>query len=290
MELLFIVFLIQDLTYVHMDLNPAIHYTGLFLPWHRAYVLGFEQALKEKCNYRGTQPYWDWSLDTADFYNAAIFDPDPESGFGGWGDPADDYQITTGAFSEDFLGAYPVPHRVRRQFTPQPFLGQQVPAPFTDQLLINTSFSTSHVEHLLNTADGDYKSFQAYFEAPFVGPHGGVHLILGGDMTGSCPAAAGPNCVEGPKWSPVDPIFFMHHTMVDKLWYDWQHKNPKNFWAFHGGTVSTFGNDNFTIYPNGAPPYLYLNSTVPGDELFWHNKTIFDYMDTMTDGLCYIYE
>ena len=107
-------------------------------------------------------------LDAADFYHATIFDPDPKSGFGGWGDPTDDYQITTGGFGKDFLVAYPVPHRPRRNFTLQPFLGAPLPPPFTDQPMINTSSPKARTKHLLDSYDGDYKSFQAYFEAPFI--------------------------------------------------------------------------------------------------------------------------
>jgi len=39
-----------------------IHFTGFFLPWHRAYVNDFEAALRTECNYKGIQPYWDWTL------------------------------------------------------------------------------------------------------------------------------------------------------------------------------------------------------------------------------------
>lgn len=35
----------------------------------------------------------------------------------------------------------------------------------------------------------------------------------------------------------ADPLFFLHHGMVDRVWYEWQHRSPENFWAFEGGTV-----------------------------------------------------
>lgn len=66
-----------DIVYLHMDLNTQvlsvfptpqsflideqIHYTGLFFPWHRYYVQWFENMLVEKCGYKGTTPYWDWT-------------------------------------------------------------------------------------------------------------------------------------------------------------------------------------------------------------------------------------
>jgi tyrosinase len=38
--------------------------------------------------------------------------------------------------------------------------------------------------------------------------HGGVHMAVGGDMAG--PA------------SPTDPLFFLHHANIDRLWAAWQ--------------------------------------------------------------------
>jgi len=285
----------DDIVYMHMDLNFVIHFTGLFLPWHRAYVLGLEKQMKEKCHYRGAQPYWDWTQDAPDFYHAHIFDSDLKSGFGGWGDPANDFQINTGGFSQDFLLAYPVPHNIRRNYTLQPFLTLPPSPPgapvVNDNLEINTTFTKANTDYLINSFVGDFVSFQGYLEG-IQGPHGGPHLILGGDMSGTCPSnALPPACIIGAKWTPDDPLFFMHHAMVDKVWYDWQNKDPKNYWAYHGGSVPAFFNVTlYPEYPNGAPPFLYLNSTVPGDGLLWQDKTIFDFMDTLSEDLCYIYE
>lgn len=41
--------------------------------------------------------------------------------------------------------------------------------------------------------------------------------------------------------------------MVDKVWYDWQHKRPENARAFEGGSVAKLCDPD---YPNGAPPML----------------------------------
>src|SRR5882757_4198776 len=113
-----------------VNFTSQIHWTGLFFPWHRAYMHAFESALKTKCGYNGTQPYWNWSLHTEDVFNSSIFDPSLTSGFGTNGDPNNDYQLTDGAFSTDFLVAYPVPHKLWRNFTAQPW--QTLPPFFAD--------------------------------------------------------------------------------------------------------------------------------------------------------------
>ena len=49
--------------------------------------------------------------------------------------------------------------------------------------------------------------------------------------------------------------------MIDKLWYDWQHRNPANANSFFGGSVqSTESLDAYYQYPNGAPPYLSVST------------------------------
>ena len=37
----------------------------MFLPWHRYYLKYLEDAMVEKCGYKGVTPYWDWTLGTA---------------------------------------------------------------------------------------------------------------------------------------------------------------------------------------------------------------------------------
>lgn len=54
-------------------------------------------------------------------------------------------------------------------------------------------------------AHADFASFTSSLEAV----HGGVHVWVGGSM-GSIPTA------------PSDPIFWMHHANIDRLWWVWQ--------------------------------------------------------------------
>ena len=91
------------------------------------------------------------------------------SGFGGWGDPADDYQITTGAFANDFQVAYPVPHKVRRNYTmksanPDPFGDGTPPAPKP----FWNYFTRESQQTLIDGYIGDFVGFQAQLEGPIV--------------------------------------------------------------------------------------------------------------------------
>jgi len=280
----------DDFVYVHMDLAPAIHFTGFFLPWHRAYVNDFENALRTECKYKGAHPYWNWTMDASfDFNNSVIFDP--KTGFGGWGDPDNDFQITDGPFAENFTVAYPVPHKIRRNYTEKGYranpFGDGTPVP---QGPFWNLFTQAGTDEMVKGYSGDFLGFHTYFEGPN-GSHGGIHQILGGDMTGTCPFGLGPpDCYRGAKWTANDPLFMMHHAMVDKLWYDWQNLRKENFWSFFGGTVGGHSQPGlYAQFPTGGPPFMNFSTALPTDGIL-REATIYDVMDTESGELCYKYE
>ena len=102
-------------------------------------------------------------------------------------------------------------------------------------------------------------------------------------MIGYCPhGALPPTCYPGAKWTPNDPLFFLHHgvrvisttrfntplsshrivsQMVDKVWVDWQNKDIRNKWAFGGGSVAAaYGLiSTFLEFPNGEPPWVNVS-------------------------------
>ena len=55
----------------------------------------------------------------------------------------------------------------------------------------------------------DYASYTAALEG---GPHNTAHRWVGGVM------ATG--------WSPLDPLFWLHHAQVDRLWWEWAGAHP----------------------------------------------------------------
>ena len=94
--------------------------------------------------------------------------------------------------------------------------------------------------------------------------------------------------------------------MIDKLWYDWQCRDPSNKNAFGGGSISAqVDPSQAAAYPTGAPPLLsvrdsqcvlcitranvqQLDSVIPGDGL-WGNTTVREVMNTKAGRLCYVY-
>ncbi|KAL0956668.1 hypothetical protein HGRIS_002799 [Hohenbuehelia grisea] len=283
----------DDIVYLHVKRDEEIHFTGYFLPWHRWYVHSFDTALRSKCSFRGPTPYWNWSMDAFDVYNSPVVqDDNPYTGVGSWGDSTTDYEVPSGPFgaSSTFRLSYPCPHVLRRKYELHPYLHSLQPEFLRDpHLAVNTTFTVEKMIYLMNGFDGDYKGFQKFFE-DFQGAHSGIHLVIGGDMSSSCPAGAPEGCNGGSKWAPNEPLFWMHHAMVDKIWHDWQRRNPRNAAAFEGGSVQHVENTTiYERYPIGGPPFLKTETVILGDGLF-ADTPISNLLDTTGGYLCYTYE
>lgn len=46
----------DDFVATHINQTLSIHYTGNFLSWHRYFTWIYEEALRNECGYKGTQP------------------------------------------------------------------------------------------------------------------------------------------------------------------------------------------------------------------------------------------
>ena len=49
--------------------------------------------------------------------------------------------------------------------------------------------------------------------------------------------------------------------MIDKLWFDWQHRDPANANSFYGGSIEALQSlEAWEQYPNGGPPFLGVST------------------------------
>jgi len=172
---------------VHWDYQLDTHNKPAFFPWHRWYINGFEKAL-QSINPNVFLPYWDWTLDSQ---NPAASDMFARNAFGGNGDPTRGNCVTDGIFASDWSMNDSTGNRpcLKRCST------------------WGALYSPNGIASLLSHGT-DYESFREGMEG---GPHASVHNQLGG----SCGDVA-------TMASPFDPVFFLHHAMVDKLWWKWQ--------------------------------------------------------------------
>lgn len=148
---------------IHRNMKHRMHDMGTlvsrqrFLPWHRAYLLHFEEELQKR-DKAAFVPYWKWV----------------DGGVPPW-----------------LLSFTPTVGGVTNSRTD--------PGAITVQ---------KRIDDLLKITD--YPTFTHELE---LDPHNQGHVALGSPMD-NVPTA------------PSDPIFWMHHGEVDRVWSEWQAKNP----------------------------------------------------------------
>ncbi|KAI9047326.1 hypothetical protein LZ554_008773 [Drepanopeziza brunnea f. sp. 'monogermtubi'] len=188
----------DDFTYVHIQVKNQVHHTALSLPWHRLFVSVFEQALTREGKFDGPLPYWDWTLDAADPLISPVWDS--RVGFGGNG-TAPDNCVTDGVLSS-YIAAYTeegyAPHCVTRKFD----------STYKEGAMHGGKWRPEVIKEIIMGA-ATYEEFRYQLES---GPHKQLHLGIGGEM----------NSIS----SSNDPIFFIHHAQIDRLWWLWQQQHP----------------------------------------------------------------
>ncbi|KAK7228090.1 hypothetical protein V2G26_000260 [Clonostachys chloroleuca] len=175
----------DELHWSHISQTSYIHGVGGFLPWHRYFVRVHEYLLQSECGYEGGQPYWNETADASDLLSSVVLDPD--SGFGGDGNC-----ITDGPFVDVRLrlnanGATD-PYCIYRSLSARDF----------------SSAVQGNVDACMETTS--YEDARNCFEGS---PHSAGHGGVGGLMVNVA-------------LSPGDPIFFLHHAYIDKIWWEWQ--------------------------------------------------------------------
>jgi len=166
-----------------------------FYSWHRAYIYEFEERLRDAQQRATGQatvtlPYWDWTV-----YDAA---KDDATGIPKVCSEPTYKDLVTGKVKPNPLfSAYSIATQKNTTRNPvrlRSYLAQR----------------KQQVDDALN--DPDFMSAQNKINS---GPHGNVHVYTGGgtgDMTQVRTAA-------------FDPIFWLHHAQVDRIWWLWQRKH-----------------------------------------------------------------
>lgn len=193
---------VRTLVYSH-DQERAVpdgaHGGPAFLPWHREYLRRFEAALMA-VDAGVTLPYWNWGLGD-DSETEGLFDSDdrlgPRTGV-----------LTSGYFSlagRDGLG-WAVHDSLR--ISDDEAEGQKEALERNMSWAVSSLPSAKAVFDILDLTS--YEDFRRGLEAI----HGDVHVLVGGHMRRA-------------SVSPNDPIFFLHHAQVDRLWALWQLRHPQ---------------------------------------------------------------
>ncbi|KAI0474996.1 amino acid transporter [Xylariaceae sp. FL0804] len=254
----------DEMQWGHIVQSNYIHGNGAFLPWHRYFMRTHEHLLQSECGYRGGVPWWDEQrdADAGPLSDASVWGAD-ELSFGTTSDGC----VADGPFANTTL-------RLSQQWGVNNYthycLERQYDAYYWDWA------NSSYVEPC--AAIGDYVTARPCYSAK---PHSSVHLGVGGT-------------VKDQSASPGDPIFYLHHTNLDRLWWEWQAADlPARLTDMGGNLVTTTLDDGEWLYPSAAQldydgetgnvttlhHVLWMAGLVP-------NVTIADVMDMSNDFNC----
>ena len=220
----------EDLLTRHKNLfRTGIHIPDVFLPWHRWYILQYENLLR-RVDCKVTVPYWDWSVVATDPWSSSMWKPGKDS-FGGNGDPNADDCVKDGPF-KDSVWSYPFIYKrvcLRRIFNK------------TQESLIMPD--TEAVDALMTYNTSEMTEFEDTLRDAL---HNTVHCQIGGTMCETVAAYA--------------PEFFLHHGFIDKLWWDWQNKGDE--YMYH----EFFNDQHEKMICTDYYPREFLNlHKMPGD-------------------------
>ncbi|KAF7536017.1 hypothetical protein G7054_g4866 [Neopestalotiopsis clavispora] len=258
----------DDLMYAHIYQAGVIHNDGPFLPWHRLYMRVHEIYLQTECGYTGAQPYWDEQADTdlASLADSAVFDP--ITGFGSGNLDANGC-VADGPFVNLTMHLNQTSNNANfcltRDFDQASFL----------------MANRSNVDECMAI-----DNYTDVWNCWGTNPHLAGHMGVGGTML---------DVVS----SPGDPAFYLHHSNLDRLWFEWQSADIENRLYDIGGPVvatEAFLNMSNLAYP-GAD-LLDYNGEVGNVTTLAHNLwtaglvpniTIGDIMDLSNDMNCATY-
>ncbi|CAK4025333.1 Di-copper centre-containing [Lecanosticta acicola] len=187
-----------DFAWTHAHTGSVAHESAAFLSWHRWLVQLFENTLRDECGYSDPLPYWDWTKDWKHIEQAPVFSI--ENGFGGNGDPNRGWCLHEG-----------------------PFAGAKLPFENSSLCLSRkfaqgTTFNASHLSSRYVSVTLSKKTYADFLLAMEDGPHDDIPQGVRGTFMSF--------------YAPADPLFFLHHAQLDRIWWMWQRKSAANARAY----------------------------------------------------------
>ncbi|KAL1306307.1 hypothetical protein AAFC00_004390 [Neodothiora populina] len=277
----------------HINYTLQIHFTADFLAWHRFYIHSYEQDLKNLCGYTGHLPYWNWPTDAQAPEKSSLFNGDAYSmgsngvfipgrgdlylanqdttappGTGGgciYKGPFKDYKAnlgpidtanTTGVASPYDYNPHCVIRDLNGYFSSRWNSWKNV----TDLILDSPDIATFQ---------GVAQADSSYVAVGNFGVHGGGHFT---------PGAAG--AMSDFYSSPADPLFYLHHAMIDRVWTIWQLLDlPKRQYAISGTS---------TLLNMPPSPEMKLSDSIPFGFVA-PSQILGDLLNTFSGPFCYYY-
>ncbi|NJL19907.1 MAG: tyrosinase family protein [Leptolyngbyaceae cyanobacterium SM1_3_5] len=225
--------------------NPAHSYPA-FLPWHRQFLRQFEIEL-QKVDPSVTIPYWDWTDPNA--LNVIL----QEDFLGGNGEgesiELSSGKFTGGAVNSNFFTDWKLDETIHFDPVTMTSLGIKLRR-FVAIPPCAASVPKADVQALMKF--DNYEIFNALIEGAIIlnsnqfvagwALHACAHSIIGGsvvDPQNPLRQTRILGTMDSIPSSPYDPIFWLNHANVDRLWAEWQDQ----------------GHTGETFYPSEGMPY-----------------------------------
>jgi tyrosinase len=198
------------------------HQSPSFFPWHREYLRLLEFDLQTVSrNPNMFLPYWDWTGAatpfTADFLGSITNGSVDRGNFSpGWG-----WAIHRSSIATSFL---------------QRRLGQNTSRPTT------TTVNNVQAITVYDQSPWNSSVTTSYRNRNEIELHNRVHNYVGGHM--------------GTREAPNDPVFWLHHCNIDRLWWQWQ--SVRGVDTYQPRTGSTFG-----VIDNGETMRPFASGRTP---------------------------
>jgi len=183
----------DELQAVHIMQAEWTHEVGAFLPFHRFLMHTHEKLMRDECGYKGAQPYWYEQIDAGRVNESALLDP--VYGFGGAGTGPNNC-IEDGPF-KDYINPLGPGHEIADHCISRNF-----------NVEASWWMAQSFIDYCRK-----YETFADFWWCAHGASHLGGHGAIGGTLR---------NAIS----SPGDPLFYLHHTFLDKVWSDWQLLSP----------------------------------------------------------------
>ncbi|HEX6163379.1 MAG TPA: tyrosinase family protein [Vicinamibacterales bacterium] len=280
----------DDYVWMHSTVGAGAHFGPAFGPWHREFLRQFEFDLRQVSgNPHIVIPYWDWTTGRTagdpnwpftDDLVGPLGDAAGVVASGPFSNPATwRMNIRRQVFRADGLAQVPDNNLVLRRRPAAVAAGFNLPiaatarsgvalgvsydvAPFNEfpafQALINSGATQAQLNAQLTTWTN--ASFRKFLEWRL---HNGPHTWIGGQDNWA--AGAAPTFVAGPMSIPAvavnDPVFWLHHCNVDRLWSAWQQRNPPGSYAPASGADPGHNNADQMVHFEAASAANF-NTTV----------------------------